>query len=72
MLANPPWRQLRERAQKIQGDKKHVEKFSHRVISLHSSIPHRNARWPAQLSRIKHNHPNDGCVRIVLPSFPAT
>jgi len=25
ILANPPWRQLRERAQKIQGDKKHVE-----------------------------------------------
>jgi hypothetical protein len=25
ILANPPWRQLQERAQKIQGDKKHVE-----------------------------------------------
>jgi hypothetical protein len=25
ILANPPWRQLRERAQKIQGDEKHVE-----------------------------------------------
>jgi methylase of polypeptide subunit release factors len=23
ILANPPWRQLQERAQKIQGDKKH-------------------------------------------------
>jgi hypothetical protein len=25
ILANPPWRQLQERAQKIQGDKKHIE-----------------------------------------------
>lgn len=25
ILANPPWRQLQERAQKIQGDKKHVK-----------------------------------------------
>ena len=24
ILANPPWRQLQERAQKIQGDKKHI------------------------------------------------
>ena len=25
ILANPPWRQLQERAEKIPGDKKHVE-----------------------------------------------
>jgi hypothetical protein len=25
VLANPPWRQLQERAQKIQGDKKHMQ-----------------------------------------------
>jgi hypothetical protein len=46
MLANPPWRQLRERAEKIPGDKKHdieLEGFSHRVIALRSSIQHRNA-----------------------------
>jgi hypothetical protein len=24
ILANPPWRELRENAKKIQGDKKHV------------------------------------------------
>jgi hypothetical protein len=41
ILANPPWRQLLERAQKIQGDKKHVEGFSRRVIALRSSIEHR-------------------------------
>jgi hypothetical protein len=33
ILANPPWRQLRERAQKIQGDKKHVQGFSRRVLT---------------------------------------
>jgi hypothetical protein len=43
MLANPPWHQLRERAEKIPGDKKQVEIFSHRVIALRSSIQHRNA-----------------------------
>jgi hypothetical protein len=41
-----------------------VDKFSHGVIALHSSIPHRNARWPAKLNRIKHNHPNDGCLKM--------
>jgi hypothetical protein len=44
MLANPPWRQLRERAEKIPGDKKHdfeLGGFSHRVIALRSSIQHR-------------------------------
>jgi hypothetical protein len=25
ILANPPWRQLQERAEKIPGDKKHME-----------------------------------------------
>ena len=46
MLANPPWRQLRERAEKIPGDKKpdfELGGFSHRVIALRSSIQHRNA-----------------------------
>jgi len=43
MLANPPWRQLRERAEKIPGDKKHVEEFSHRANAWRSSIQHRNA-----------------------------
>jgi hypothetical protein len=41
ILANPPWRQLQERAQKIQGDKKHVEGLSRKVIALRSSIEHR-------------------------------
>ena len=44
MLANPPWRQLRERTEKIPGDKKHdfeLGGFSHRVIALRSSIQKR-------------------------------
>jgi hypothetical protein len=40
ILANPPWRQLQEHAQKIQGDKKHVEGCSHGVIVPRSSIQH--------------------------------
>jgi hypothetical protein len=43
-----PWRRLRERAEKIPGDKKHdpgLTRFSHRVIALRSSIQHRNARF---------------------------
>jgi hypothetical protein len=40
ILANPPWRQLQERAQKILGDKKHAEGCSHGVIVPCSSIPH--------------------------------
>ena len=46
ILANLPWHQLRERAEKIPGDKKHDFKlggFSHRVIALRSSIQRRNA-----------------------------
>jgi hypothetical protein len=42
-----PWRRLRERAQKIPGDKKHdpgLGGFCHRVIAVRSSIRHRNAR----------------------------
>ena len=38
MLANPPWRQLQERAGKIPGDKKHVEGIlsqSHCVAQFH-------------------------------------
>jgi hypothetical protein len=42
ILANPLWHQLRERAKKIPGDKKHVEGFLHRIIALRSSIQHRN------------------------------
>jgi hypothetical protein len=41
MLANSPWHQLRERAEKIPGDKKHVKEFSHGVIALRSSILYR-------------------------------
>ena len=42
-----PWRQLRERAEKIPGDKKHdpgLMESSHKVIALRSSIQHRDAR----------------------------
>ena len=41
-----PWRRLRERAEKIPGDKKHdprMAAFSHRVIALRCSIQHKNA-----------------------------
>ena len=46
MLANPPWHQLREPAEKIPGDKKHdagLRGFSQRVIRLRCPILHRNA-----------------------------
>jgi len=46
MLANPPWRQLRERAEKIPGDKKHdagLRGFSQRVVRLRCPIQDRNA-----------------------------
>jgi hypothetical protein len=41
-----PWRQLRERAEKIPGDKKHdpgLGGFSHGVVALRSSIQHSGA-----------------------------
>jgi hypothetical protein len=53
MLANPPWRQLRARAEKILGDQKHdyeLGGFYHRVIDLRSSIQHRNALARGELS----------------------
>ena len=40
ILANPPWRQLQERAQKILGDKKHVESMfsqSHCVAQFNTA-----------------------------------
>ena len=40
ILANPPWHQLQERAQKIQGDKKHIEGMlsqSHCVAQFNSA-----------------------------------
>jgi hypothetical protein len=49
--ANLPWRQLRKRVEKIQGDKKHdyeLPGLSYRVIALRCSIQHRNAKWPAE------------------------
>jgi hypothetical protein len=52
MLANPPWRRLRERAEKIPRDQKHDYELggvSHRVIALRSSIQHRNP-WRAMNS----------------------
>jgi len=52
ILANPPWRQLQERAQKIQGDKKHVQGFSRRVLVGRSSIKHRIALASSELSEI--------------------
>ena len=47
ILANPPWRQLRERAQKIQGDKKHVEGIlsqSHCVAQFNTAQERQMAR----------------------------
>ena len=46
MLANPPWRQLRVRAEKIPGDQKHdyeLRGYSHTLNALHSSIQYKNA-----------------------------
>jgi hypothetical protein len=46
MLANPPWRPLRERAEKIPRDKKHDagrRGFSQRTIRSRCPIRHRNA-----------------------------
>jgi hypothetical protein len=49
ILANPPWRQLQERAEKIPGDKKHVEGMlsqSHCVAQFntaHERAPFYNA-----------------------------
>jgi hypothetical protein len=40
ILANPPWRQLQERAQKIQGDKKHIEGIFSQVVAARSSEQH--------------------------------
>jgi len=40
ILANPPWRQLQERARKIPGDKKHMEGMlsrSHCVAQFHTA-----------------------------------
>jgi len=42
ILANPPWRQLQERAQQIQGDKKHDRAILSQVIASRSSIQHIN------------------------------
>ena len=53
ILANPPWRQLRERAQKIQGDKKHVEK----TLSQSHCVAQFNTAQERQMTRaIKYNH----------------
>lgn len=39
-----PWRQLRERAERFQGDKKHAQAFSRRALVKRSSIQHRVSR----------------------------
>src|SRR5712691_10177180 len=57
-----PWRQLRERAEKIPGDKKHdpgLRRFSHRVVVLRSSIQHSNALARIALrihGRLRHSN----------------
>jgi len=46
-----PWRQLRERAQEIPGDKKHdpgLEGFSHGVIALRCPIQHRTIEYSTE------------------------
>jgi hypothetical protein len=40
VLANPLRRQLEERAQKIQGDKKHMTRISHKVTAPRCPIQH--------------------------------
>jgi hypothetical protein len=42
MQANPLWHQLRERTEKILGDKTQAEEFFRGVIALRSSIEHTN------------------------------
>jgi hypothetical protein len=74
MLANPPWRQLRERAEKISGDQKHDHELgggSHRAIVMRSSIQHSNALANGELSeRCMDDFPLFGKVNRV--KFDAT
>jgi hypothetical protein len=83
MLANPPWRQLRERAEKIPRSEHDYELggFSHSVIGLRSSIQHRNTLasgelreicmdgipLPGNVSRIKFDATRRRCAH---PGFP--
>ena len=53
ILANPPWRQLQERAQKIQGDKKHIEgifsqnRYGAQFRTAHNRPTSTNSRFPS-------------------------
>jgi hypothetical protein len=76
ILANPPWHQLRERAEKIPGDKKHAKEFSHRVIVLRSSILYRSrARSIVQGEergfRVARPLPFGLCTKLELPEWPS-
>ena len=54
MLANPPWHQLRGRAEKIQGGQKHgckLGEFSHKVTRSRSSLQHRKVLTSGELSQ---------------------
>ncbi len=56
ILANLPWRHLQERAEKIQGDKKHAESMlsqSHYVAQFNTAHKLLNsARWCRALVRV--------------------
>jgi RIO-like serine/threonine protein kinase len=50
ILANPPWRQLQERAQKILGDKKHAERMlSRRYCVVQFNTAHKLHRFGCQV-----------------------
>ena len=69
ILANPPWRQLRERAQKIQRDKKHVENSL--TQSLRCTVQYRTGTPDGPQNEIESNTTIQETDALEL-SFPAT
>jgi hypothetical protein len=66
ILANPPWRQLQERAEKIPGDKKHVEGIlsqSHCVAQFNTAQKRPSKRKAANTDNVQNGA--EGCWRIL-------
>jgi len=65
IMGNPPWRQLEERAEKMPGDKKHVEG----ILSQSQCVAQFNTaqnRLPKRVTASLENVQNEGCGTRIL------
>ena len=67
ILANPPWRQLQERAEKIPGDKKHVKGMlsqSHRIEQFNTAQERPSEQVSAKAGLLVQHHTQERSIDL--------